>query len=307
MSVIDQLTETANTAAVNEVEIGLWLSASLRKLPPISPLAPKLMRLKANDAADLDVLQKIIESDPGLSARIIGMANSVYYGATGRGAYNIYEALMRLGYQQAWQLSLSFILGSSVTIDPVLRGAKQALWAHSYAVGLTAREIASLSDVPNCDSDMAFLGGFVHDIGFLAILALESKKAHAMLAESQNPAQGYQHGIETHFGLPPHELIGAQLCELWGLPEEISHLVRHHNEDSPLDVDIPQQGVLCAISLAHTLTMDIFPPKDLIVHPCEADVGDLLGNLGISDKAYEKMHDWLAGKSEGIQFLSTSS
>ncbi|TAK90665.1 MAG: HDOD domain-containing protein [Burkholderiaceae bacterium] len=307
MSVIEQLSETTSQPSLSEVEIGLWLSTSLRKLPPISPLTPKLMRLKANDDADLDVLQKIIESDPGLSARIIGMANSVYYGATGRGAFKINEALMRLGYQQAWQISLSFVLGSSVTIDPILRSAKQALWAHSYAVGLTAREFATLSDIPNCDPDVAFLGGFVHDIGYLAILALESKKAHAMLSEAQNPAQGYRHGLETHYGLPPHELIGAQLCELWGLPAEIGQLVKHHNEVSPLDIDIPEQGVLCAMSLAHYLAMQVFPPQGLIFQADETDVSDLLANLGIPDKKYDKLHDWLTDKAEGIQFLATSS
>lgn len=307
MSIAIQFITNAQSPMLNEVEIGLWLSTSLRKLPPISPQAPKLLRLKANDDADLDILQKIIESDPGLSARIIGLANSVYYGATGRGAYNIYEALMRLGYQQAWQISLSFVLGSSVTIDPVLRGAKQTLWAHSYAVGLAAREIAVQSDVPNCDSDMAFLAGFVHDIGYLAFLALEGKKSHEMLQRTQTAEMGYTHGMEAEFGLPPHELVGAQLCELWGLPEEIGQLVRHHNHASPLDVNIEQQSVLCAVALGHTLTMDVFPPKGLIITPQEAEVDELLSSLGITQKQYAKTHEWLAEKTEGIQQLASSA
>lgn len=307
MSTAIQSANNARSPMLNEVEIGLWLSTSLRKLPPISPQAPKLLRLKANDDADLDVLKKIIESDPGLSARIIGLANSVYYGSTGRGAYNIQEALMRLGYQQAWQISLSFVLGSSVTIDPILRGAKQTLWAHSYAVGLAAREIAVHSDVPNCDSDMAFLAGFVHDIGYLAFLALESKRSHEMLQRAQTPDIGYVHGMEVEFSLPPHEIVGAQLCELWGLPEEIGQLVRHHNDESPLDADIEQQSVLCAVTLGHRLTMDVFPPKGLIIAPQEAEVDELLSNLGITSKQYIKIHEWLSEKTEGIQQLASSA
>jgi HD-like signal output (HDOD) protein len=291
----------------DDVEIALWLSTSLRKLPPISPLIPKLMRLKSNDDVDLTALQRIIESDPGLSARLIGLANSVYYNRGGRSAYNVYEALMRLGYQQAWQMSLSFVLGSTVTIDPVLRGAKQILWAHSYAVGLCAREIAVSSDVPNCDPDLAFLTGFLHDIGYLPILALETRKAHEMYAKVQSSAEGYQHGIEHQFGLVSHEVIGGHLCQLWGLPEDVAQLVSLHNTPA-LDQDIPQQAILCALQLGHALTMSVCPPQGITLHHEEnLDTNDMLSNLGIETKRFAELHEWLAEKVDGIQFMSTSA
>jgi HD-like signal output (HDOD) protein len=293
-------------AGTDPLELALSLSSALRKLPPISPQVPKLMRLKANDEADLTALQKIIESDPGLSARLIGLANSVYYSRGGRAAYNVYEALMRLGYQQAWQISISFVLGSAVTIDPILRGAKQTLWAHSYAVGICAREVASASDVPNCDSDLAFLGGFLHDIGYLAILALEPRKAHDMLAAMQNPEHGYQRGIEAEFGLAAHDVIGGELSKLWGLPDDVAQIVALHNQPI-LDHDVPTQSVVCAMQLGHAVTMDIFPPQGLTISEESADIPDLLANLGISNKRYVEMHEWLSEKVEGIQFMATSA
>ncbi|RCS58546.1 HDOD domain-containing protein [Parvibium lacunae] len=293
-------------AGTDPLELALSLSAALRKLPPISPLVPKLMRLKANDEVDLTALQKIIESDPGLSARLIGLANSVYYSRGGRSAYNVYEALMRLGYQQAWQISLSFVLGSAVTIDPVLRGAKQTLWAHSYAVGICSREVASASDVPNCDPDLAFLGGFLHDIGYIAILALEPRKAHDMLGMMQNPEQGYARGMEAKFGLANHDLIGGELAKLWGLPEDVAQIVALHNQ-SVLDIDTPVQSVIGAVQLGHAITLDIFPPQGINLQQESADLPDLLANLGISNKTYVAMHEWLAEKVEGIQFMASSA
>ena len=61
------------------------------------------------------------------------------------------------------------------------------------------------------------------------------------------------------------------------------------------------------MQLGHAITLDIFPPQGIILVEENSDIPDLLANLGISNKRYVEMHEWLSEKVEGIQFMATSA
>jgi HD-like signal output (HDOD) protein len=122
----------------------------------------------------------------------------------------------------------------------------------------------------------------------------------------QNPEHGYQRGVEAEFDLAAHDLIGGELSKLWGLPDDVAQIVALHNQPV-LDQDVPTQSVICALQLGHAVTMDIFPPQGITLSQDNPDIPDLLANLGISNKRYVEMHEWLSEKVEGIQFMATSA
>ncbi|MCU7810600.1 MAG: HDOD domain-containing protein, partial [Candidatus Thiodiazotropha sp. (ex Notomyrtea botanica)] len=67
----------------------------LKHLPPLSSTATRLLELLADEDLSLELLSNVISQDPGISARILGVANSAYFGQTSP-IHSVEEAVIRV-------------------------------------------------------------------------------------------------------------------------------------------------------------------------------------------------------------------
>jgi HD-like signal output (HDOD) protein len=200
---------------------------------------PKLASLQRNNRALKDLVNseqsltsqiaEIIRRDPSLSARLLRMVNSVYYGLSAR-VNNIEEAVFFLGLRQIRELAMATPVIEELenlqatTTTPL---PWKDLWAHSIASAMLTREILRATPLA-IDDETDYLAGLLHNVGKIVM-------AYAFPAELEEIVRTPH---PTTFGVCEHERrligwdhaeIGAYYLEKHKLSEEIACAVRFHN------------------------------------------------------------------------------
>lgn len=215
-----------------------------KTLPSLPAIAIKVIQLARSPSAGTSELAVLISSDPSLSAKILGAANSVFYG--GDEYANLQQAINRIGMDAALSLALSFGL---------TRHSKQknngmcldTFWKRSLISGMAVREIKQLLNL-KFDVETTFLSAVLQDIGMLALNELDpniygviyhSSRSHRQLASFEEREYGTCH-LQVGYWLGTH----------WGLPKKYTHLlVKSHHLPKKIPVDDTAQRVLALSGL----------------------------------------------------------
>lgn len=206
----------------------------LDTLPAMPAVAQKLLSLPLDTHEGEVAMLKLIEHDPQLSAKIIGLANTPLFGASLK-TTSVRDAVMLLGMTRVKSVAIGIAAMSALTRMPQGRLSVQNLWLHSLTVALSMRTIVQYMPAqtrPN--DDQLFLAGLLHDIGYLVLAYLDtrlSNELHDRMAAKQDRPMAE---IEQELLEVTHSEMGARLAQNWGLPQEIITVLRyHHLPDAP--------------------------------------------------------------------------
>lgn len=203
----------------------------LQALPAMPKIAQDILSIKLASDRDDEMLLKLIEKDPAISARIIGLANSPLFG-TSRKILTAHDAEAVLGIKRVKMVALSFAMISAVNRNQNGLLNVTHLWQHSMAVALAMDTLAkAMPQAARPSDEEIYLAGLLHDIGFLVLEYIDpdaSNRLHARLAtESARPYTE----IEAEMLEMNHCELGALLGEHWNLTENIIAVMRHHHSD----------------------------------------------------------------------------
>jgi putative nucleotidyltransferase with HDIG domain len=191
------------------------------ELPAVSPLARELARAPRSALATGATLLDAFRTDPFLSAKLLGEANSIYFNHDHEVVLSLEDALGRVGTGRAHQILRS----SSPLPDGVGEEACRRYWAHCMSVAHCARELTAMTvSAPLADS-VVYLAAMVHDIGKLLALQYCAE----LLAEFSRTRAA--ESIPSDGGL--HAVHGAELARCWYLPKIVVEAIRfHHDPDA---------------------------------------------------------------------------
>lgn len=224
----------------------------LDALPAVPRIAQKILALKVTTDEDDRALFALIEKDPPILSKVIGMANSPLFG-TSRKVLTVHDAEALLGSKRVKMIALSFAMMSAMTRESAGLLDIHGLWQHSLSVTIMMDTLARL--MPNAlrpSDEEIYLAGLLHDIGFLVLDHLDtqlSDKLHArMTAEPGRPLAE----IEAEMLEMNHCELGAELGQHWDLPESIVAVMRHHH--TPNDMRAAAgQPLIAMVNLAEKL------------------------------------------------------
>lgn len=116
----------------------------------------------------------LISTEPLLSARIVGLANSVAYNTTGTAVKDLHSAISRIGFSALRSMATAFIVRQmqEMPATPEHRALAARLWEHTTHVAALARVIARR--VTHQDPEAAFFAGIVHEMGGFYLLSRAS-------------------------------------------------------------------------------------------------------------------------------------
>src|SRR3569833_3079956 len=138
-------------------------------VPSMPDIALRVRRAIDDPTRSVDDIAKIVQADPGLTARLVQVANSPLYRGT-TPVLGCRQAITRLGLQQTRNLVFSFALKQLFRADsPPLRQRMIQMWQHTASVAAIAAILAKLT--PGFEADRGLLAGLTHDIGVLPILS----------------------------------------------------------------------------------------------------------------------------------------
>lgn len=206
------------------------LVSQLPSLPVLPGLYFQLTReLDAPDVS-LERIGQLIAQDVGMTAKLLQIANSAFFGLK-REVSNPKDAALYLGVETLRSLVLSLHMFTQFRPAQNLRLKHEALWSHVMQVGQLAKRIAQSEQQPQSLCNAAFTAGLLHEVGHL-ILATKLPQQYAeTVALAEQEAIPLVEAEQHVFGVG-HPEVGAYLLGLWGLPDAIVEAVAFHHEPS---------------------------------------------------------------------------
>ena len=188
----------------------------IQSLPSIPSVYAQLMdALKRPDVSPKEI-GAIMSQDLAMAAKIIQLVNSSVFSLQRRIA-DPAEAVVYLGTETVRSLALGVSVFSQFKLCPIRGFSIESLRDHGTAVGALARLIAKSMKLPKSEIDEAFLGGLLHEIGKLVLVANYPKEYEQAITQASQEQIRIANAERQIFGTT-HAHVGAYLLWLWGLP-----------------------------------------------------------------------------------------
>ncbi|WP_018962641.1 HDOD domain-containing protein [Coprothermobacter platensis] len=197
---------------------------------PVPSVAMQVVKLLDQPDSNVRDVADVLAQDQGLTANVLKLANSAYYGMPRRVSLPV-EAVALLGFKTVRSIVWSSVM--EVLYNKPLVGYKLesgALWEHSLAAAVIGKYLANSFKLK--DPESFYVSGLLHDVGKLVLniyLPVEFGKVIGLVehgktfSEAEKEVLGYDHAE-----------IGGLICDKWHLPENIVDGVRYHHS--------PQEG-----------------------------------------------------------------
>jgi HD-like signal output (HDOD) protein len=133
--------------------------------PTHTEIALRVQRLLDDPDCAIEALGKLIAAEPLLTARVLGIANSITYNPGGRAISDLKSAISRLGFATLRALAAAIVVRQMQSLSKTdeHRALAAKLWEHTAHVAALARVIARR--VTHQNPDAAFFAGIVHEVG----------------------------------------------------------------------------------------------------------------------------------------------
>ncbi len=204
----------------------------IRKLPSPPRLYSLIMQEMRSSDASLKKVGDIISQDIAMTAKILQLINSAYFGLPRR-ITDPQQATIFLGIDTLKALVLTFHVFSEFSEDAELCEFSLAdMLKHSIMVGRLAKEIAKVELDDTKILEEIYIAGILHDIGKLILLKLPEQYREVMKCIKST---GFSF-VEAEYNVmkTSHAELGAYLLALWGIPDNIVETVAFHNNPSKL-------------------------------------------------------------------------
>lgn len=200
--------------------------SKISKLPPLIGALQRLLDIIHGHTTSVRELEGIILYDQALSARVLQVANSSFYGSRG-GVHTIARAIMLLGFDQVKSICLCLVLMRLCSDESILStGQRERLWKHAFATARIAGEIARMK--PWIDKELAYVLGLLHDLGRVA-LAIHFNEYYRMVSSLAETRKIPPWFAEYESGLT-HTEIGCWMGTKWALPETFKRVMEYHHQ-----------------------------------------------------------------------------
>lgn len=203
------------------------LISGMESLPSLPLLYTEVVREVNSPNCSLNRVGEIISRDPGMSAKILQVANSAFYGHSKK-VGSLVGAILFLGIETIKALILSVKVFSSFGRVRLPGFSTTGLWDHSISTGMNARSIATQKDLGQARIDEAFIAGLLHDVGKLILLDRLPQKC-LEIAEVRKSSGCSIWDAEKQILGTTHAQVGAYLMGIWGLPEPIVEAIAYHH------------------------------------------------------------------------------
>jgi putative nucleotidyltransferase with HDIG domain len=234
-------------------------NAAVKQLSHIATLPEVtlgIIELVENPNSSAQDLNKLIGRDPALSARVLKVVNSAFYGLP-RQIGSINRAISMLGLNAVKNIAIAASLAKLFRGGALCdRFDAKDLWEHSIAVATAARLLAKEARMSSVDE--AFLGGLMHDIGIMVALQSDRAKLVKVFGDMQfdkdgNPLIDFRMAERAVFGAD-HCHFGEALCEQWKFPRSLANACAHHHD--PMNAPAESRQVPWLIFVADRLATE---------------------------------------------------
>ncbi|MDX2494557.1 MAG: HDOD domain-containing protein [Desulfuromusa sp.] len=216
------------------------ITKSMGELPASPIVATKLLELLRKPDLKIKELANAVSLDPVISARLMRMANSVFYQQM-KQVRTVDRAIIIVGENVLKNLALEYSLRSTSKTYGVM---ERKLWENSIGCAVACRMLADrLTDI---DKNEAYLAGLQHHIGKV-VMVNRDKDLYKEVMRIVESEKGLLRDVERGLFAYSHEVVGAALLDHWNYPKMIVEVTLHHHEFESLRTENEEIFTVCAI------------------------------------------------------------
>ena len=223
--------------------------SALRSLPVMPKAYQDVLDLLCKPQCSPRQVGKMIACDIGMSAKILQVVNSAFYGRRGR-IVDPVHAVVYLGLKTIEALILTHGMFLKLSERKAKEFHATALQEHCVRVGALAKAICRTEHMSDEDLDVASMAGILHDTGKIILIAKFSDE----FAEAIRISRARRIPLrDVEFDLlnVTHAQLGGCLLELWGIPNPIIEAATFHHEPGQCVSD--EFSIISAVYIADAI------------------------------------------------------
>lgn len=257
----------------------------IKDLTIMPPVLLSVLTLQDDNELPFSELEKMVQSDQILVARMLRLANSPFYNR-GNKVQNIRQILTRLGFKTVRSMvALAFM--DSVFSSGNYSKFRKEVWEHSIAKSITSQFLCDELKLKK-EYDSAMLGGLLQDLGKIVLNTIDRKKYIEVLTRYISTDEDIL-DIEREFFNVDNVVMGEAAAVQWKLPSDIVAVIAKHY------ADIPAQPIAAQIvTFAGMISRKSGYGK--IEKHLEDRYQNYMDFFGIEEKRREKLPNEFAGK-----------
>ncbi len=260
--------------------------ADIKSLPVMSTTYQEVIDMLGKPDCSLRKVGRKIAQDIGMSAKILQLVNSAFYGS-GSEIADAVQAVVYLGLKTVEALILTSGVFARLPEESIKEFSVEAIQQHCVRVGALAKAICKSLQMSTEEVDMASMAGILHDAGKIVLISKMPDKLKEAI-EISRLRKVPLHQIERELIDITHAEMGGCLLELWGIPTKIIEAATYHHEP-PLSLTA-EFSIVWAVHIANAIDHELcsglsdgyFPGLDM----------SCLTRLGIAGKyqQWRKLH-----------------
>lgn len=212
------------------------LYARIDELPALPVVISRLLTLLEDPEFDMSELTELISQDPALTAKVLKVANSAYYGFA-QEIDTLDRAVAVLGLNMIKSLTLSVGVVAVLPKEQESELLSHAgLWLHSVAAAAVIRELGRRLGLAQ-EEDHLFVVGLLHDVGKIVLLHFFFDLYQQALRETQERQDLPLFMAERRVIGLDHGDVGAMLLSRWKFPQVVQPIMAHHHHDVSVEAD----------------------------------------------------------------------
>ncbi len=220
-------TET-NTEAIALVDAAIADIGEIATLPEVTV---KIIQIVENPKSTARDLHLVIKNDPALSARILKVVNSAFYGLPGQ-ISGIDRAIVLLGLSAVKNIAIAASMTHLFSGGSPIEGfSGTEVWRHSISTAVCARLLSSAQGRPAVEE--SFLAGLMADLGLLVERQLFAKQLAEVIARMNNEGSDFC-ALEEEIIGANHQAFGMALVTKWRFPQILCTSIGYHHKPMTL-------------------------------------------------------------------------
>ncbi len=256
-----------------------------RELSSLPQVMVEVLKISSDADSSASDLAAIIMKDPTLTAKMLRVVNSPYYGRIQK-ITTVNQAVVTLGQRTVAAIALSTSVYNAVNkVDSSID--RKRFWRHSMEVAIAARMIAE--SIEFGPSEEAFVAGLLHEIGTLVLEASfpgDFKRVWRLIEAGENQA-----ALEERTWGTNHARVGQFLLEQWGVPKVLGDAVGNHHQIYNHGDRSPENMLAQIVNLANQISKfrvyNMPPPESNQLE--NKDI--IASNLGLTNSALAKIEE----------------
>ena len=266
------------------------LLMKISSLPSPPALYQQILQELEKPEPSIQGVGALIEQDIGMSAKILRVVNSAYFGLN-RTVSTPTWAIKYIGLEMVQAIVLNTHIFSQFDSSTSPKSPSTHLWDHCFKTSVIARDIAKKgSEDPQLISD-SFIAALLHDAGELALIDNMRDRYEEVLALANTDNMSNWEAERRIFGTT-HSEIGGYLLGLWGLPDAIVEALLYHH--APRESNTSSFSVLSVVHIANVFAHEISEtPYQTVAPTLDREYIDQLGltkEIPIWKKQFEKAY-----------------